>query len=413
MKKTCITCHNWNNLPLPETCDVYKTQHSENDYCFRWIEVGSVDNKGIFEIDFGEYGTGKTGLVETTSVPIQDDMIPRTIDLAYNEERKIFLTPHPTWDIFDASKINEYLMCPRRFFYKYVLGWDSEVRSHDLEFGTAWHIAMEYLLLNGYGKEQILEAHRLFRNHYETFFPVEDQPDLEPKTSAMALLALVGYVEEYNPYDYFKVHYTEVSGSVNIIDNHILHFRIDTIAEDDRGIFSLEHKTTKTLERTFQDKWELDMQPNLYNHVLHCMFPDSKIYGVIINGTALHKQGPRTKKQPAEFLRVPVVRKPEMMNAWMLSAADWLVEMKRDYDRLSYCSDSDNTLNAFKCNTTSCTDFWGCRFHDFCAGWANPLQYCQDIPTGFVQRFWDPAHPEDHPKAKYVYNDGVMKEDLL
>lgn len=316
--------------------------------------------------------------------------------------------PHPTWNICDASKMEEYMRCPRKFFFRYVLGWDSEYRSHDLDFGTAWHIAMEHLLLNGYTRDQIIEAHRLFCNFYEYYWPIESQTELEPKSSSGALLGLTYYTAEYST-DHFEVLYTEVAGSITVLNNRVMHFRMDSINRDDRGIFSLEHKTARSLERQWQDQWSLHNQPNLYSHVLYCLFPNEPVYGVILNGTALYKQGPRTKNPPAKFLRVPCKRTPEMMEAWLINLDNWLNDLERDYNRLSSCSDSDVVLNAFRQNPTSCTDFWGCRYRDFCIGWANPLQHCQDVPSGFVERWWNPAKPdEDRPAPKYQIQDGII-----
>lgn len=407
MKKRC--CGNclcfYNN-----TCQILKkASKSENDYCYRWVAKDATSEQVV------DMGLDRNEKEQEVTIETLDEIVDSANNLlrqhrGIHQTARTFPVPfHETWNIFDASKINEYLRCPRSFFYKYVLGWDSEYRSHDLDFGTSWHIAMEHLLLNGYSKQTIIEAHEKFRNFYEQYWPTESQPDLEPKTSAMAFLALLGYVQEYSIIDHFSVLYTEVSGSVNVLNNRVVHFRIDCIAEDERGIFSLEHKTTKTLERTFQDKWSLDVQPNLYNHVLHCMFPDKDIYGIIINGTCLYKQGPRSKKPPAEFLRVPVIKQDVMMEAWIEDMEVYLQSIVNDYDKLSNSSDSDNVMSCFTRNPTACTDFWGCRFHDFCISWANPLQYYHDVPTGFIQKYWNPAEPKDHPPAKYIYsNDGAI-----
>jgi hypothetical protein len=322
------------------------------------------------------------------------------------------LVPHYTWNIVDASKLETYMECPRRFFYKYVLGWDNEYSSHDLEFGSAWHLAMEHILRTNYSVENIALAHELFRNHYERYFPIETQFELEPKSSSGALLALAGYCSKYiDDHSNFKVLYTEVSGSITVLKGRIMNFRMDTIIEDsEKGICSLEHKTAKSLERTFQDKWILHMQPNLYTHVLYCLFPVDSVYGVIINGTALYKQTARTKRPPAEYLRIPCRRTPEMMNTWLHNLDHWLDLLFDDYDRMSVTSDSDDTMVAFPQNTTNCTQYWGCRFHDFCIGWANPLRYCADVPTGFIQRYWDPANPTDKPAPRFEVSDGVIKQ---
>jgi hypothetical protein len=102
-----------------------------------------------------------------------------------------------------------------------------------------------------------------------------------------------------------------------------------------------------------------------------------------------------------------------MVNAWIHNLDRVLDDLFHEYLLLSQSSDSDDCMSAFQQRTTSCTDYWGCRYHDFCIGWANPLRYCDDVPSGFAQRFWNPANPTDKPAPKYEFKDGVLaKKDM-
>lgn len=433
MEKSCSTCCDY--VP-PKSCKSFpKADKSPSGRCYLWSDT-ERQMKDAFNMDrlFGQ---------TITIPPLKADVSESIIDAVRNSDNAIqdaiggvlsnssfnnvfplpvpsvpnyhiapvnMIEPHETWNIIDSTKLETFKECPRMFFYKYVLGWEPEFTSHDLVFGQAWHIAMEYLLLHGYGMEQVINAHELFATHYERHFPIEVQGDLEPKSSAGALLALTHYAARYGAEDsLLRVHYTEIAGTISVLKGRILHFRMDTVAEDQQhGVFSLEHKTTKTLERTFVDKWSLHNQPNLYTHVLYCLFPTDSVYGVIINGTALYKQGPRTKKPPAEFKRVPCRRTPEMMNVWIHNLDRWLDDLYDEYNRLMSTEDSADFMSAFKQNDASCTHYWGCQYHDFCIGWANPVQYCNDVPSGFVKRYWDPSNPEDSPAPKYEFHDGKL-----
>lgn len=405
METTDKICKNCCDFRTPNRCISYpKTDHSPNGTCFLWSDHDKLKDDKSHIVSASEL----FGLSNVFPLPI--DTKPNYLIAPVN-----MVEPHETWGIVDATKLETFLECPRRFFYKYVLGWEPEFTNHDLVFGQAWHIAMEYLLLNGYGSEQVMEAHRLFSNHYEKYFPIEVQSELEPKTSSNALLALTYYCARYGVEDsLFTVLYTEIAGSITVLNGRIIYFRMDTVIDDPQhGICSLEHKTAKSLERTFQDKWLLHNQPNLYTHVLYCMFPVDSVHGVIINGTALYKQGPRTKKPPAEFLRVPCRRTPEMMNVWIHNLDRWLDDLYNEYDLLMSTKDSDDFMSAFKQNTTNCTQYWGCRYKDFCVGWANPVQYCNDVPSGFVKRYWNPSKPEDTPPPKYEFVDGkLLKKEV-
>lgn len=407
MNGTCETCCDFTQ---PSSCASFpNTDKSPSGSCYLWSgkeRKTVIDLTSMFGIPELPDLVKFSDIQSRTNEAFAESVIPHTNSVN-------LVIPHPTWEIIDATKLEAYMECPRKFFYKHVLGWEPEFTSHDLIFGQAWHLAMEYLFLHGYGIEQIRSAHELFRNHYERYFPIEVQAELEPKSSAGALLALTYYCARYGGEDsLLKVLYTEIAGRITVLNGRILHFRMDTIVEDTQcgvsRIKSMEHKTTKSLERQFQQKWILHQQPNLYNHVLYCLFPPEDVYGVVINGTALYKQGPRTKKPPADFLRVPCRRTPDMMNAWINNLDRWLDDMDRDFDLLMRTPDSQDFMSAFKQNTTNCDKYWGCTFHDFCIGWANPVQYCADVPSGFVKRFWNPAEPEDMPAPKYEFVDGKL-----
>ena len=70
----------------------------------------------------------------------------------------------PSWEIIDSSKLDDYLRCPRLYFYSHILGWRMDAPAHDLYFGECWHMAREYQLIHGYDK--IEEAYDVFLTHY-------------------------------------------------------------------------------------------------------------------------------------------------------------------------------------------------------------------------------------------------------
>ena len=42
---------------------------------------------------------------------------------------------HESWYIHDSSKIQEYLECPRMYFYRYVMGWTPDSFNNHTDFG--------------------------------------------------------------------------------------------------------------------------------------------------------------------------------------------------------------------------------------------------------------------------------------
>jgi len=317
-----------------------------------------------------------------------------------------------TWNIHDASKLNEYLECPRKYFYHYVLGWVSDKPNNDLVFGASWHKAMEYLLLNGYELRSVAEAADLFIGLYRKDFPEESDELFVPKTPSNAIEALSIYTNEYrNDHSEFEVLYTEISGTVPLAEDVIMHFRMDNILkkikpEDGRSIFSLEHKTSgKGKSRQWEDQWILSEQIGTYTHVIHCLYPPEEVLGIKMNGAFFLK----TK---LDFARMPCYRNRESMQVWLWNTLLWIDAIRWNFDALSECNDSEDVLMAFPMNPQSCTKYWGCAFHDFCIAWPNPLRRCDHPPIGFKQEFWDPSAIETTHKMDLGKTIDSMMEEL-
>jgi len=295
-----------------------------------------------------------------------------------------------TWDIVDATKLKKFMECPRSYFYEYILGWRPEQPSIHLEFGKAWHYAMEHLLLHGYSAESVKEAWDLLNNHYRIFFTPEMDSMFAPKTPGNALSALIGYAKTYEQQDRNdKVKYTEIAGTVSISGDKVLHFRMDSIIENDKGMLSREHKTAGTLSRQWRDQWSLSIQVGTYLHVLYCLFPTEEIWGVEINGTIFNK----TKTQ---YERIPCRRSKGMMEDWLTTVNYWYEQLEFEKQSLfdDDANESDKVMVAFPKNPCACTNYFGCPYFDFCMAWANPLQYIEYVPQGMKVEHWNPMEEE-------------------
>lgn len=294
---------------------------------------------------------------------------------------------HKSWDILDSTKIQSFMDCPRSYFYEYILGWRSKDPNVHLEFGKAWHLAMEQLILFGYGSDSVIEAHRLLTDHYRKYFSVEMDEVYAPKNPGYALRALAEYTQVYRN-DKFTPIYTEIAGTVPIDVDKVLHFRMDSILQTEDGIKSLEHKTGSTLNRQWTDQWGLSVQTGTYNHVLYCLYPEEQVWGVEINGTFL-------QKKEHKFQRVPARRSKKMMQNWFANISfyvDWILAEQKSL--MESCTEQDEIMLAFPMNTQSCTKYFGCKYHDYCISWANPLQHIDQVPMNMKVEWWNPAEEE-------------------
>ncbi len=311
------------------------------------------------------------------------------------------LQPVESWSIQDSTKIQSFMDCPRAYFYEYVLGWRPEAPNLHLEFGTAWHMAMEHLITANkrdggrYSQEAVMEAHDLFLTHYRQFFPDMTDEINAPKNPANALRALIDYCNLYQA-EVFDPLYTEIYGTVPIGDGDVLHFKMDSILKSDRGFMSREHKTGSQLSRQWIDQWSLKTQVGVYNHALYCLFPADEVFGVEINGTIL-------QKKENKFQRIPVRKSKEAMQVWFWTVRHYLKLIKWEFERLMIDSkEGDSVLMAFPMNSENCTKYFGCRYHDFCGAWSNPLQHIDEVPMGMKIEHWNPK--EEKAKAQQIFD---------
>lgn len=317
--------------------------------------------------------------------------------------------------IQDSTKVTCFMTCPRRYFYEYVLGWREETPNNHLVFGAAWHKAMEVILEKGYDAAHVMEAYDAFLKEYRKSLPPETDELFHPKTPDNALIVLAKYAQHYaTDLKEFKVLHIEIGGRVAINDTQSMYFKMDTVCESPRGIFSLEHKTAGSFY-LWDMQFPLSMQVGTYTHVLYCMYPTAKVAGVKMNGVAFKKvkrawdqiaTGQKlTVQSPYDFHRFDAFRTKEQMHNWQWNAQYWLDQIQSNFNWLKECTPDDPLLYSFPMNTTNCTKYNGCPWQDFCNAWANPLARCEEPPLGFKIDHWDPTAEEVQTEVNVT--DGV------
>jgi hypothetical protein len=308
------------------------------------------------------------------------------------------LQSHPTWEVIDPSKLTTYMECPRKYFYKYVLGWNSTYPNNHLTFGTCWHLATEHLSRQGYTPESLEEAKAIFLNRYREDFPRSSDSDMGAKRPDIALNALYDYFHTFKSDVYkYKLLYTEISAVVLVSPILEMVCKLDWIGkerETGRFLF-IDHKTSQRHYSDWGSHWTFTTQMLLYRHVMHCLFPKG-LAPSRVRCAFFYKSNPGDySRKPAVFEEAEISKSHEQMTAFLARTDTWLQHLSFDMHLLEDEDLDARVMTAFVPNETACFNYGKqCEYFTLCEHWSNPLHNIDRMPYGMRQSFWDPRENE-------------------
>lgn len=304
-------------------------------------------------------------------------------------ETKFPVPVQDTWWVLDSTKLITYMECERKFFYNYILGWrlDASPTNH-LHFGSAFHAAMETLRREGMTLPGIEAAAKRFLTVYREKFPEDTDASFSPKTPTNAVKALFKYVQQFGD-DPSELLETEIAGTAPIRDDRFMNFKIDVILRNADGkVYFGDYKTGSRFDARWRQQWSLSQQMAFYQHALFCWYKPELVAGGQVDGVFFY-----SSKEP-EIHRVRVDKPLAMMEDWLYTTNLHVDNLQTDMETLADESDEEMILRAFPKRTTSCGNYGGCPYMDFCSTWSNPLQRCHQPPPGWRVEHWDPREKE-------------------
>lgn len=332
----------------------------------------------------------------------------------------------PKYRLYSNSSLSDFNMCPRLFYFRYILEWSSEGNSLPLIFGSCWHRSMDVvwtdLLANKPIDEVLSNSYQAFLNEWLALgmthpseLGMEGLKELGARNPMNAQEMLIGYIsnrarfirsgevellQTEKPFaipldpdekDLFYV------GKIDKVIKHVPYHKI-------RG---MEHKSTTAYKKSnsrglgsrfkssFLDSFSPNSQVDGYLYALHMYYP-GQVGGVWIDGALVHKD-------EQDFVLIPIEHQMQMLELWLWETRSTIDEIDANLEAARNTDPKSPYMAAFRRDTRSCYSMYGaaCPYLIPCKSFPNPTG--KPIPKGFKHKPWDPL---EHIKMKEEDLDG-------
>ena len=264
----------------------------------------------------------------------------------------------------DASLYRQ-TACPRRLWYMGARGLTYEAKSHRMEYGTAFHKALQEYYTNGNEKAAVAAA----IEHFE-----QDDihvPDNDFRDMGHLVATLQQYFFNYEKFDGLKAD-TSDNGPLleqrfavpyvsdgKLIDV-VLCGTIDMIGTYNGLPALIDHKTTSLNQvEKYLDSYQNSPQMMFYSMIWKKLFPD-EVRNVVINGIFLNRSG-RNKFQRSSFITFSDHVLEEFEKHLRQTIDNYIVNLRAVLD------DGKDPDDIFFPNFTCCeTKFGACAFSPVC-----------------------------------------------
>lgn len=300
--------------------------------------------------------------------------------------------------VLDSSMRTDYASCPRKFYYRHLLGVAPLGVNIHLNAGGAYADALEVFRKSYYTGTDFETARAL---GVLALIKSYGDPDFEPSEAKQwyrMVDAFLSYLANWHPsHDYLKPATFNGEPAVEFsfalpVDSNLLQpdtldpllfvGRFDMLGILNDTLFVVDDKTTSRLGVQWSAQWDLRSQFTGY-----CWGAQQfghQVGGAIIRGTAILK----TQINHAEAV---VYRPKHIIDRWYDRLVCDGYEMVARYASLSDDPENRTSLDAcFPCTgeeNGSCSSYSGCAYKSLCEV-ANPLEW---IDGNFVISRWDPT----------------------
>jgi len=306
--------------------------------------------------------------------------------------------------LIDTTQVKDYLQCPRKYYYRHILGYVNKVANHDLWFGISVHRYFEYIHDNlirttrrfDPSEKLLEEAYEVFVCTYREQYTADMDEIFYPKEPANARRILNDYWACATWLRDWQITYSEIAGKLEAKD-FTLAFRIDSILTDPTTgeMVVREIKSSAMDPHSWERQFSFDLQVMSYSTVLRSL-SDGRYDRVIVDGVFFHAP-PRVKKDGSIYAQDMGKKANHIVIVVPTSQQllDWYNTMKIVHRRINdgRALEGEKQLRYFhQCQGFQCGGRRPCPYYELCYntnGLLSPEEFNQ---WGYVYDVWDPTN---------------------
>lgn len=254
---------------------------------------------------------------------------------------------------WNAHSLDMLQTCPRKYYYRNLLGYRQAGGSVHLIFGTHYANALErYFIYQAEGDPNPL--HRVIREALADTWEWDVEHQNEKKNRWTLIRSIVWYFEHFAEADLEIAMFdgtpaVEHQFCLELDDENFLVGTLDRLVTKNGDYFVMDQKTTgNTIGPYFFNQFSPNMQMSAYTWAGQAVY-STPVRGVIIDACQLAVGF-------SDFSRAATMRTAAQLEEWHQDVLRW-IDYANECHRLSH----------WPMNTSSCSMYGGCEFRRACA----------------------------------------------
>lgn len=305
--------------------------------------------------------------------------------------------PLPT--ALDNTKIDSFLVCEMKFFWEHLQGVKLKTPSIHLQFGQAFHAAVEQWHITG----DVTKAKEIFTAVMEGAV-FHTNKNLDHGLAIIEEYAKHHSSSTWTPLIQDENHKTELSFALPLMDELLYVGKIDMVIKLNDHTMFVDHKTTSQLGASYFNGIKPNRQFAGYHWALDHYYPT---YGGLINAIFIGKPKALTVKQQKDIEVTRIALGDEAANEEYRFAsvntkfANEIVtfskhdiqEWETNTKKIVGCMRDTHRDNSWIKNSHSCNYYGLCPYHSLCI---EPRSFMDIQPNDamYERRFWNPLAEE-------------------